>query len=446
MRLGTRRSRKLRGIDVAAGLVARLAPRALRPAIDQLRLDAGAVLDDLRGQAAPIVSTPSRPPSAPVRLDQIDLVEALLPRSLRAPYASLARDLRSVGRDLRGEARSPVVRRRSAPPPVGAAKPGPLTFRRARVTRVRPQNEEAASIELDVELAFEPGQFLTVELAVDGQTLRRVYSISSLPGEPLTITVRRLPGGRASGFLVDRLREGDALGVLGPSGSFVARPSVRRALLVAGGSGITPCWALARSILGRHADAEVTLVHGCRSEGSAIFARAIDAWAERDRRLSVVRVFSEGAEPRGSRLLAALASLGADPALEAFVAGPDGMVDAVTAALRARGHRAVHTEHFRGGPVAAATERAERVVLRHRGAEHAVVVPPGRTVLEAATLAGVALPFSCALGGCGACAGRLVEGDVRMDEPHCLSPEERARGRVLTCVGRPFGPSVIEVP
>ena len=67
-------------------------------------------------------------------------------------------------------------------------------------------------------------------------------------------------------------------------------------------------------------------------------------------------------------------------------------------------------------------------------------------MLEAATDGGVALPFSCAMGGCAACKCKVVEGEVRMDEPNCLSDAERAEGWVLTCVGHPTRPTTIEVP
>lgn len=76
---------------------------------------------------------------------------------------------------------------------------------------------------------------------------------------------------------------------------------------------------------------------------------------------------------------------------------------------------------------------------------HAVIVQPGETILDAALAAGLPMPFSCTLGGCGACKVALRAGAVDMEEPNCLTPAERAAGHVLTCVGRPLGPVTIEV-
>jgi ferredoxin len=85
------------------------------------------------------------------------------------------------------------------------------------------------------------------------------------------------------------------------------------------------------------------------------------------------------------------------------------------------------------------------VTVRSRGGAQRLVVEPGRTVLEAALGARVDMPFSCTVGGCGACRVKLVEGDVVMDEPNCLTPEERADGYVLACMSRPGGPCTLEV-
>lgn len=86
------------------------------------------------------------------------------------------------------------------------------------------------------------------------------------------------------------------------------------------------------------------------------------------------------------------------------------------------------------------------VALVHLGGRaHVVTVQPDETILEAALAAGLPMPFSCTLGGCGACKVALRAGAVDMEEPNCLTPAERAAGHVLTCVGRPLGPVTIEV-
>lgn len=84
--------------------------------------------------------------------------------------------------------------------------------------------------------------------------------------------------------------------------------------------------------------------------------------------------------------------------------------------------------------------------VRLGGESHRVPVAPGATVLEAGLAAGLPMPYSCTVGGCGSCQVMLLSGEVRMDEPHCLTAEERAKGWVLACVSRPVCPITVEVP
>jgi ferredoxin len=108
----------------------------------------------------------------------------------------------------------------------------------------------------------------------------------------------------------------------------------------------------------------------------------------------------------------------------------------------------VHEERFAspaGPSAAAATAAAQPVVARIDGREHRFTAAPGQTLLDAGLAAGVPLPYSCTLGGCGACKVRLVEGGVAADEPGCLTPAEREAGDVLACISRPASPCRVEV-
>lgn len=108
-----------------------------------------------------------------------------------------------------------------------------------------------------------------------------------------------------------------------------------------------------------------------------------------------------------------------------------------------RAHDVPNARHPGSGPHASAVAT---VHVQLGGHAHAVViVQPGETLLEATLAAGLPMPFSCTLGGCGACKVALRAGNVDMEEPNCLTPAERAAGHVLTCVGRPLGPVTIEV-
>ncbi|MDP1795634.1 MAG: iron-sulfur cluster-binding domain-containing protein, partial [Acidimicrobiales bacterium] len=152
-------------------------------------------------------------------------------------------------------------------------------------------------------------------------------------------------------------------------------------------------------------------------------------------------------------------ALAGHPHAEFYVCGPDGMRDEVLAALAARGvtEEAIKIERFAIGPrpqmssssaaiAASVAPGARPIAIRVKDRTHRTIALPGATVLEAGLAAGAPMPFSCGVGGCGACRVKLVEGNVELEEPNCLSDAERAAGFVLACVGRPCGPCVVEVP
>ena len=368
---------------------------------------------------------------------------------------------------MRGDHPSPLVTRDPRPrteslalrPPVVV----PVDARTLRITRVVQETPEAMSLHLEdvsgAALRFEAGQFLTFLLELGGDTLRRSYSLSSSPldGPGASITVKRIGGGRASTWLHANAREGLTLLALGPQGSFVlprrVPSSARHVVLLAGGSGITPCLSIARTLLRTEPESRVTLTYGNRTEADIIFREALEKLvAEHGTRLSVRHLLEQpagmsavetGRVDRGA-VARTLALLGPEPgstAYEYYVCGPAPMMDAVLAELDARGVSSdhIHVERFTS-PEHPAGNRAELppqdITLRLGAQDYALRTARGQTILDAAIAAGAPLPFSCAVGGCGACKVKLDSGTVDVETPNCLTREERAAGYVLTCVGR----------
>jgi ring-1,2-phenylacetyl-CoA epoxidase subunit PaaE len=379
---------------------------------------------------------------------------------LRQRVASARRDVSTVLNDLRGRhppplvARSPGARHRTAGS-VTAAAARPLVVR-----AIHHDTADATAIVLadptGAPISFVAGQFLTVLIDVDGEVLRRAYSICSsidTPGQ-VTVCAKRVPGGRVSTYLHDRLAVGDVVPVLGPSGEFTLTPDPaarRRLVLIAGGSGITPCLAIIRAVVAHEPGSTVTLIYGNRGAADVIFGAELDALCDGDR--LVVRYLFD--EPDGRRLdratvAAELDAIAAriDDATHYYVCGPAAALDAAVDELAARGvaPARIHVERFATPERARRASAAQRLTVRRAGAVVDAVVAADATILDAALAAGVVMPFSCAMGGCGACAIDLVAGDVELDEPNCLSPAERARGRILSCVARPCGPCTVEVP
>jgi ferredoxin-NADP reductase len=266
-------------------------------------------------------------------------------------------------------------------------------------------------------------------------------------------------GGRVSGHVHERVAVGDVIPVLGPSGEFTVAidPAARRSLvLVAGGSGITPILAILRAVLGHEPDSRVALIYGNRGDADIIHRGVLDELAARHGdRLVVRHVLEEPREVAATRgrldratVAAELDALGERAAdADYYVCGPTAAMAAVQDELAARGVPAarVHVERFATAERKAGPRSAQPLTLRVAGKRHDVVVPADGTILDAGLAAGVAMPYSCAMGGCGACAVDLRAGEVDLDEPNCLSPDERARGRILACVARPTGPCEVSL-
>ena len=302
-----------------------------------------------------------------------------------------------------------------------------------------------------------PGQFITVDISVDGRRYRRSYSLTSLPGDATyQFTVKRVAGGVVSTFLTRGLRLGDRIEAAGPFGAFVWPPpnpsGGTRLLLIAGGSGITPIWTILRHALLEDKDCQIHLIYGNRTRDAIVFRSAIDRLTQREPRLSVDHVLEDppAAWTGGhGRLDAATLRSRLDRApfalagTHVFLCGPEPMRREAREVLHRSECAQVLEEVF--ARAAPPSRGREEVTLRTEDTNHRFVVGGRHSILEAATRSGVELPFSCGMGGCGACRVRLTSGTVEMEEPNCLTPEERDAGFVLTCVGHPTSPCEIKL-
>lgn len=383
---------------------------------------------------------------------------------LESRLRGLRRDLRFFLGGLLAERPAPFLARQRAE--------RPLEGRQVRIDAVERPALDSVTLHL-VDRAGEPlsyraGQFFTLLVEVDGQLLRRAYSASSAPGAApgVELTVRRVPGGLVSNHLVDHAEPGQLLRLLGPSGSFLPPEELDELVLIAGGSGITPIVSIVRDRLARSAaPTRLRVLYGHRRRELAAFASELDALAKAHPQQLDLRLVFE--EPGGelehavgrldrATVRASLEALGALAPREGLrraymLCGPLGMMDEARAALGEAGVPPTELveERFASPSVASlgveAAKEPQPLVVRRGGRSRALVVAPGQTLLEAATGAGVEVPYSCTMGGCGACRVKLVEGQVAQSEPSCLSAAERAAGQILACVARPLGPCTVEV-
>jgi len=394
----------------------------------------------------------------------------LQPRPFDLPgrLAQLRRDVVAIAALARGRHASPTIARArkthersyAREPAISGAT---ASARELIVLDVRRETADAISLVLGdptgAPIPFRPGQFFTLLVDVGGEVVRRAYSASSSHLDPsrVAVTIKRVAGGRVSNHLHDTAVAGMPVRVLGPSGDFGLAPDpgvARHVLMLGGGSGITPLMSIARGVLASEPRSRVTLLYGNRGAADIIFARELDALAAAHPALRVHHVV-EQAHPsmRTGRLDQDTTSAVLDDALAGttpdacFVCGPEPMMIAARAALIARGldPARIHEERFASLRTTTTEHAAQPLTLRSASATRTITVAAGATLLDAGLDAGLPMPYSCAMGGCGACAVTLVDGAVDHDEPNCLTPAERARGRVLACVARPTAPCTIDL-
>jgi ferredoxin-NADP reductase len=457
-------------LDVAAALLWRLAPsRGLANRVDQTHRDLRTVRESLQGLHPPplVDATPGRP-----SLSEIDPWPRLLGRTTAARLASTRRDLTMIVRTLQGKPQPWRIARphrpRSAPgggDVVLLPRPTTTPWRSLRVTEIRHETSDATTLYLEdpggAQLTYHAGQFLTVEVVVDGEPLRRAYSLSTAPREGrAAITVKAIEGGRVSTRLVHAIAVGDTLRCLGPSGHFGYRPAATpapRVVLVAGGSGITPIRAILRSLLDHPVRPRIQMIYGSRSFDAIIFREDLEATVRAHPQVTLTHVLEAPPPgwtgPTGWVAAEHLAACFEDrSACHWFVCGPEPMRHAVRAALRARGipdaqvFEEIYVRPERApAPTQCTPARTLPVLVRRPDQERTVVSVPGQTLLEAGLAGGLPMPFSCTVGGCAACKVVLEAGEVASDEPNCLTPEERAAGYVLACVSRALSPCTIRI-
>ena len=349
-------------------------------------------------------------------------------------------------------------------------------FHSLTVKQVRTETRDAVSILFDVpatlsqQFRFTQGQYLVMRTQLDGEEVRRSYSIcTGVNDGELRVAVKRVPGGRFSAFANDVLSAGDVLEVMPPAGSFniaLAPERQGRYLAVTAGSGITPILSIIKTTLETEPNSHFTLLYGNRASSSALFREQLEDLKNRYlQRLNLIFVFSreqQDIDLYNGRIDAdkcgQLFSRWLDvPRLDAaFICGPQAMTEIVRDRLKDSGMAAerIHFELF----AAAGNEQRREAREAARQADSAVsqitVISDGRalafdlprnsqSILDAGNAIGAELPYSCKAGVCSTCKCKVVEGEVEMDSNHALEDYEVAAGYVLSCQSYPVSDKVV---
>jgi ferredoxin-NADP reductase len=322
------------------------------------------------------------------------------------------------------------------------------------VADVVDETADTRSFVLEVPAALEPsftyaaGQFCTFRATIEGESVVRCYSMSSSPetGDRLTVTVKRVPGGRMSNWMHDELGAGDSIEAMPPAGRFVLRPSGLPIVAFAGGSGITPVLSIIKTALAT-TTREIELVYANRDAASVIFADALERLrAASGGRLSVRHHLDSEWGFLDADACAGL--VGDRTQADFYICGPGPYMDVVCAGLGRRGvdPGRLFIERFElqgEAPADIEDSETESIVIRFDRRKHTVEYEPGDTILEASRRAGLKTPFSCQMGSCASCMAFVEEGRVTMRVNDALSDEEVAEGWVLTCQAIPRSREVV---
>jgi ring-1,2-phenylacetyl-CoA epoxidase subunit PaaE len=371
-----------------------------------------------------------------------------------------------------------------------------IHFRTLTIEDVRRETPECVSVAFAIppafreEFSYRQGQNITLRVKMDGQEVRRSYSICSSPLEnELRVAIKKVPGGLFSTFANEHLQKGQEIEVLPPSGKFYTelRPGhSKQYLAFAAGSGITPILSLIKTTLAVESGSHFTLVYGNRHRLSILFREELEALKNRYMdRLSLHHILSREQMDiplnRG-RIDAGKCGELCDRLIdlrrmdEVFLCGPEEMIFTVKEWLEEKGVRpaAIHFELFHtldagrsanggggggevvgagrggtdrgsgGGRGSGADQQISKVTVRLDGISHDFDLPfDGSSLLDAALMEGVDLPFACKGGVCCTCRAKLVEGRVEMDINYALEADELTAGFILTCQSHPRTERVI---
>ena len=319
--------------------------------------------------------------------------------------------------------------------------------------------------------AFIQGQHLTLRAVIDGQEVRRSYSIcSAVQDKRLRVAIKKVAGGAFSHWATGHLLPESTVDVMPPQGNFhiPLKPDVARHVVAfAAGSGITPILAIIKTMLIAEPLTRVTLVYGNRSSGSVMFKEELEDLKDTYlTRLNLVWIMSRESQDielfngrigyeKTIELLTRWLNLAGSPSGidAAFICGPHGMMLAVTKALEDMGvdKSRIKAELF-GTPLsvrprmaltsAQGSEECEVEVVLD-GARRSFTMAKNQSLVDGGLKAGLDMPYACKGGVCSTCRAQVVEGEVDMDNNFALEDYEVARGIVLCCQSFPVSNKLV---
>jgi ring-1,2-phenylacetyl-CoA epoxidase subunit PaaE len=352
-----------------------------------------------------------------------------------------------------------------------------IHFHPLRIKKIVQETDQCVSVEFEVPenlsggFQFKQGQSLTMRAMVNGEEVRRTYSLCSSPlDNKWQVAIKKVEGGTFSSFANDELKEGDVLEVMEPVGKFYTEldpANKKHYLAFAAGSGITPVISIIKTTLRTERNSTFTLVYGNRSRSSIIFFEELEGLKNKFiDRLNLIHILSR--ERTDSPINFGRIDIGKLSELEKlidykkmdeiFICGPEEMIFCVKNFLEQKEipEQKIHFELFTTSGQKKKSEVGSRKSEVSQGPASMITVKvDGRsfdfdlslnsdtTILDAALKQGADLPFACKGGMCCTCKAKLIEGEVEMDVHWGLEHEEIKQGFILTCQSHPKTEKVV---
>ncbi len=300
-------------------------------------------------------------------------------------------------------------------------------FHNLQVKELKRETAKTVSIGFDIpdnltsDFQYEAGQYLTLKATINGEDVRRSYSISSYGDEALQVSCKMIDGGKMSTFLVSELGVGDRVEVMPPMGNFKVKSLNETLVLFAAGSGVTPIFSILKKAL-KEGNNSIKLFYGNRSEDEVIFRSQLEALkSENSDRLMVQNFLSSNGERLDAdRVQSLVAGL---PVSNYFVCGPEGMIAAVKDGLEKSNIAAsnINIEYFaspkseKKAVETIVSGEVNEIIAELDGERHNIALEAGESILDGANRIGIDPPFSCQSGVCTTCKCKVMSGEVEME-------------------------------
>ncbi len=329
-------------------------------------------------------------------------------------------------------------------------------FNPLKIKEIRKETPSAVSVVFDIpaelaaEYQFEAGQYLNIKAQINGEEVRRSYSISSSPkSKELRVVVKAIENGKFSQYVTQQLKVGDVLEVAPPEGKFILEDKSAKTIAgIAAGSGITPIISLAKDVLERDSDTTFVLIYGNKTIEETIYYNEIEALKNTYLGRFFVHYTFTKVHPEGalfgrierSTINFVFKNKHSEKVFDAyFLCGPEDMISKVTSVLKENGvsedlvHYELFTTSSTNGEIPVTGEGMVKVTVLVDDVETTFNMPRTENILSAALKHGVDAPYSCQGGICSSCMCRTLKGTAEMKTNHILMDDEVEEGLLLAC-------------